>query len=457
VGSGTATRELSPQELRSLFIAYRERGDESARERIIESFAPLVESIARQHARRREPVEDLRQEGFIGLIKAVEMYDIRRGVKFITYATHLIQGEIRHYLRDRTGIIREPGWLHELNGKIVRAVEELTQTHGRFPTVAEIAELVGVEERSVQEVLRTRPTFQVGSTDIPEQGPDASASVDQTKIRSAQLTSLELPIEDRVVLTNAMRNLRQLEQQVIDYFFFEDMTQTEIAKKLDISCNYVSHLIRASLTKLRRFLMRQEHKEASLRVRAALDRRRAFLEAKQATGVRDTVTDLYSEAHLEERLHEEVQRARRYGHELSIVLLEVEGFGKFVGSRTERAGEQALRQVAGILIAGVRKVDVLTRYGPIGFGLVLPHTGETSERVAHRLVQAIGKERIGANTPRARGLTMRAGVAVYPLDGLTTDEIMQAARDALSRSGGAADKRVLRAGATKAKPADGEG
>lgn len=451
-GRPRSGRELSEMELRSLFAAYRRDADPAARERIIESFAPLVESVARQHMRRGEPLEDLVQEGFIGLIKAVEMYDPRRGVKFITYATHLIHGEIRHYLRDRTGIIREPGWLHELNGRIVRAVEELTQVQGHYPTVAEIAEHIHVEERAVQEVLRTRPTFRVGSTDIPDDGNDDSFSIDTSKIKSQQPVPFELPIEERIVLSAAMDRLRQLERQVVECFFFQDLSQTEIAKQLNISGNYVSHLIRSSVAKLRNTLLKQEHKEASLRVRAALERRRAYLEARQGIGVRDAVTGLYAESLLEEHLQSELHRSSRYGHELGLVLLEVEGFQKIASSRGAAAANQGLKQVADILESGVRKVDVVTRFGPAGFALILPHTGGPTEKVAQRLVQAVHRERIGATTPRGRGLTLRGGLAVYPLDGLTCDALLTAARAAVARAGGEGSRKVLRAGSQTTEP-----
>lgn len=450
-------RELGEPELRNLFAAWRRSADADARARIIESFAPLVESVARQYSRRSEPHEDLVQEGSIGLIKAVEMYDPRRGVKFITYATHLIHGEIRHYLRDRTGIIREPGWLHELNGRIARGVEELAQIKGQYPTIAEIAEHIKVEERTVQEVLRTRPTFRVGSIDAPEEGEeDGPSGLDSSRIRSQQPTAFELPVEERIVLDAAMDRLRDLERQVVEFFFFQDLSQTEIARRLDVSGNYVSHLIRSSVSKLRNVLVRQEHHEASLRVRAALERRRAWLEARQGVDARDPVTGLLSESMLEEQLLAEVQRSARYGHELSLVLLEVEGLQKYTSSRGGPAAQQALKAISDVLGAGVRKVDVLTRYGPAGFALILPTTGASAELVARRLVESVRKERIGASTPRGRGLALRAGVAIYPLDGLEQEALLAGARQAIARAGSGGSARVVRTGQEPVPSADDE-
>jgi len=437
-------RDLSDDQVVELFVAYRERRDVDARETLIGHFRPLVESIARQYMRYGEPHEDLVQEGLIGLIKAVEMYDPRRGVKFATYGTHLVQGEIKHYLRDRTGIIREPGWLHELNQKIARATEELTQKHGRYPTVAEIAELVNVEEDAVMEVMRTRTTFRVGSLDAPEEEGDTGPRLDLSKMKAQHTLPFSLPIEDRIVLTAAMQKLKRLEREVVEYFFFRDLSQTEIARRLGISCNYVSHLIRSSLNKLRRTLVAQEHQEASLRVRAALDRRRAYLDARERLGAKDPVTGLYLTPQLEERLHEEVLRSRRYGHELGFALLEVERFATFVSEHGDIAGNQALTSVAQILVANLRRVDFVARYGQLGFGCVLPHTSDATIRVVERLVKRVAKERLGALTPRGKGLQLRAGVAVFPVDGLSADDIFEAARDALSQVKDST-RRILRA------------
>lgn len=442
------TQDADEARVRALFRAYSETGRQDLRDQIIEQFAPLVDSICRQFLASGEPLEDLKQEGCIGLIKAVEMYDVTRGVKFTTYATHLVQGEIKHYLRDRTGVIREPGWLNELNQRISRAVEALTQRHGRFPTVAEISEEVNVAQDAVMEVMRSRSTFRVSSIEaLTEADPEAASPLDAGRVRGLQAIPFELPIEDRIVLESALGRLKQIERDVVEYVFFHDLSQTEVARRLGVSCNYVSHLVRLSLSKLRRVLMRQEHREASLRVRAALQRRRAYLEAREAAGARDLLTGLYSESYLSERLDEEVARARRYGHELGLAILEIERFGRFVASRTPAAGNEALKSIATLIRTGIRKVDVTTRHGDYGFAVLLPHTGDVTVRVAQRLVRTVAKHRIGAKTPRARGLGLRGGVAIFPLDGLGPHALLASGRRALglaSLDGGPAVVRAPR-------------
>lgn len=443
--TGGSRRQLSDDEINALSRRYRETGDAQAREALVSHFTPLVESVARQYARYGEPVEDLAQEGFIGLVKALDMYDPRRGVKFVTYGTHLIQGEIKHYLRDRAGVIREPGWLHDLSRKITRAADQLTQRHGRPPTVAEIAEHLAIAESQVQEVMRTRGTFRVGSLDAPSDS-ESDWGTDLAKLETWQTGGLaaSLPLEDRLVLEGAMGALKRVEREVVESFFFRDLSQMEIARRLGLSANYVSRLIRSSMAKLRRTLMGQEHREASMRVRAALARRRAYLDDLQTRAGSDPVTGLSSTEAMQARLHEEVARAWAYGHEVGVAILEVDHFGELESRRGEGDTGQVLRQLADLLTTNLRAGDVVTRYGHAGFGVILPRTAEQSERVAQRLVRRVQQARVGAATARSRGISIRGGVAVFPLDGLSAESILDAALEAVRRSG-SGDDAVARA------------
>src|SRR5579872_4114922 len=123
-------RRLSDQEIHALLRDYKVTRQQAIRDRIVMQFANLVESIARRFAGAAEPTEDLVQEGYIGLITAVDGYNADKGVKFSTYATHFIIGQIKHYLRDRGKIIKEPAWLQELNQKVARVIESLSQELG---------------------------------------------------------------------------------------------------------------------------------------------------------------------------------------------------------------------------------------------------------------------------------------------------------------------------------------
>src|SRR4051812_43594204 len=144
-----------------LLNTYRLTRNPELRDRIVMQYTNLVESVARRFSGAAEPVEDLAQEGYIGLITAVDLYDPGKNVKFSTYATHFIIGQIKHYLRDRGKIIKEPAWLQELNQRVTKAMESLAQQLSRPPTNLEIAHALGMTEESVADMLMTREVFKV--------------------------------------------------------------------------------------------------------------------------------------------------------------------------------------------------------------------------------------------------------------------------------------------------------
>src|SRR5947199_6664709 len=130
---------------RSLLLRYHREGDLSAREQLIERYMSLVLSLARRYAYRGEQLEDLVQIGAIGLIKAIDRFDVNRGVELTTYATPNIIGEIKRHFRDKGWSVRVPRGLQELNVQISRLMESLTVQYGRSPTIPELAKAAGVE------------------------------------------------------------------------------------------------------------------------------------------------------------------------------------------------------------------------------------------------------------------------------------------------------------------------
>src|SRR5216110_3665777 len=140
---------------RELLRRYHEQGDVAAREQLIEQYMSLVRSLARRYSYRGEQLEDLVQIGAIGLIKAIDRFDIDRGVELTTYATPNIIGEIKRHFRDRGWSVRVPRGLQELNIQLSRLLEELTVTLGRSPTIAELAKAAEVSEEEVLEALES--------------------------------------------------------------------------------------------------------------------------------------------------------------------------------------------------------------------------------------------------------------------------------------------------------------
>src|ERR671926_399069 len=136
-----------------LLRRYHERNDLDARERLIEQYLPLVRSLARRYSYRGEQLEDLVQVGCIGLIKAIDRFDIDRGVQLTTYATPNIIGEIKRHFRDKGWSVRVRRGLKDLNVRLSRLIEELTVQLERSPTIAELAKASGAQEEEVLEAL----------------------------------------------------------------------------------------------------------------------------------------------------------------------------------------------------------------------------------------------------------------------------------------------------------------
>ena len=140
---------------RELLRRYHEQGDVAAREQLIEQYMSLVRSLARRYSYRGEQLEDLVQIGAIGLIKAIDRFDLSRGVELTTYATPNIIGEIKRHFRDKGWSVRVPRGLQELNVKLSRLIEQLTVQLGRSPTIPELAKAASVEEEEVLEALES--------------------------------------------------------------------------------------------------------------------------------------------------------------------------------------------------------------------------------------------------------------------------------------------------------------
>src|SRR3979490_1122622 len=134
---------------------YHEEGGLHAREKLIEQYMSLVRSLARRYSYRGEQLEDLVQIGAIGLIKAIDRFDLDRGVELTTSATPNIIGEIKRHFRDKGWSVRVPRGLQELNVQLSRLVESLTVQLGRSPTIPELAKAAGVEEEAVLEALES--------------------------------------------------------------------------------------------------------------------------------------------------------------------------------------------------------------------------------------------------------------------------------------------------------------
>ena len=233
-----------------LLRRYHEQGDLAAREQLIEQYMSLVRSLARRYSYRGEQLEDLVQIGAIGLIKAIDRFDVNRGVELTTYATPNIIGEIKRHFRDRGWSVRVPRGLQELNIQLSRLIEELTVQNGRSPTIPELAKAASVTDEEVLEALESGRAYSSLSLSAGSGGHDEDGELDPLESLGTEEHQYEVS-EDRAVLEPGFRVLDERERKILHLRFFEGLTQSQIAQQVGISQMHVSRLIRRSLEKIR--------------------------------------------------------------------------------------------------------------------------------------------------------------------------------------------------------------
>jgi RNA polymerase sigma-B factor len=241
---------------RELLREYHLRGNASAREELIERYMSLVRSLARRYAYRGEQLEDLVQIGAIGLIKAIDRFDVNRGVELTTYATPNIIGEIKRHFRDKGWSVRVPRGLQELNVQLSRLIEQLTVQLGRSPTIPELAEAAHVEEEAVLEALESSRAYTSLSLSAGTTGDD-DEDLDPLESLGSEEPQYEIS-EDWAAIEPGLRALDNREKAILHLRFFNGLTQSQIAQQVGISQMHVSRLIRRALQKIRDEVERQE-------------------------------------------------------------------------------------------------------------------------------------------------------------------------------------------------------
>jgi RNA polymerase sigma-B factor len=189
------------------------------------------------------------QEGYLGLLNAIDQYDPSRGTPFLAFARHFVRGEITHYLRDHRWVIRHPRWLDRVFGRIGRIVAEYVSERGRYPGLAGLAEALEVDARSAAEILKTGQAVRTLSLDAEDGGRE-----DLARSQRHQEAPPECSPEDRLVLIDALMMLKPLQRTIVFYMYFANLTQAEVARLMGISQKHVSRVLAGALLRLRQAL-----------------------------------------------------------------------------------------------------------------------------------------------------------------------------------------------------------
>ncbi|MFB7933025.1 RNA polymerase sigma factor SigF [Streptomyces sp. NPDC056039] len=225
------------------------------RNTLVELNLALVKFAASRFRSRSEPMEDIIQVGTIGLIKAIDRFELSRGVEFPTFAMPTIVGEIKRFFRDTSWSVRVPRRLQELRLDLAKAGDELAQKLDRAPTVTELAERLGLSKDEVVEGMAASNAYTASSLDAqPEEDDSEGALADRIGYEDHGLEGIEY-VES---LKPLIAELPPRDRKILSLRFVGGLTQSEIGEELGISQMHVSRLLSRTLVRLRKGLTVEE-------------------------------------------------------------------------------------------------------------------------------------------------------------------------------------------------------
>ncbi len=243
-------RALSAGRAGATDAAERER---RAREELVLASVPVAGSIARRYRNSHEPMEELVQTAYLGLVKAANGYIPDRGHDFLSYAVPTIAGEVKRYFRDQGWAVRPPRRLQELGLAISRVRSDLEHRLGRSPTVAELAQELGADQDDVIEAVASAQNYRVVSLDTPltrdgDQGPSLGETL------PSEVDEFDR-VEELVSLRPMLDKLSPRERRILALWYFEELTQQQIGERIGVTQMQVSRLNTKALERLRKDLV----------------------------------------------------------------------------------------------------------------------------------------------------------------------------------------------------------
>jgi RNA polymerase sigma-B factor len=258
VRSGRDPGRCSPRgvpgttDVRRLFMAWQRDGDELAREQLIERYMPLARRLARRYVRSSESFEDLQQVASVGLLHAVDRYDVDRGRQFVTFAVPTILGELRRYFRDSGWTLHVPRAAKERALVVRDAVVALSALHGRSPTASQLAEYLEMDLELVLDAMAAMEAYETCSLEAPLPSEDGTGG-SYADTWGEEDDRYEL-IEYDATLCTGLAQLEPRDRLILRMRYVEELTQSQIADRMGISQMQVSRLLRRSLDQLRDLL-----------------------------------------------------------------------------------------------------------------------------------------------------------------------------------------------------------
>ncbi len=245
------TEKLSKDQIKDLFKEYKETNDPAIRETLIEEHIYIAEILSKKYTNRGIEYDDIFQVASIGLIYAVDRFDVDKGFEFSSFATPTIIGEIKKHFRDKGWAIRVPRRIQELSKRINNAKVHLSQTLQKSPTIDDIADYLDATVEEVLESMEASKVYTPQSLDIT-----FNTSSDDRDITLSDLIGVEDEYYDKLENTDfilkMMESLNEIEKEILVDRYFNKKTQVAIAEKLDVSQMTVSRIEKRVIEKLRK-------------------------------------------------------------------------------------------------------------------------------------------------------------------------------------------------------------
>jgi RNA polymerase sigma-B factor len=223
-------------------------GDQAARDELVHRYLPLARRLAARYRHSSEPFEDLAQVASLALVKAVHRFDPDRGATLSTYAVPTIVGELKRHFRDRGWAVRMPRELQERGAKLSRTIDLLANRLGRSPSVAEVADRLGLDLEQALEAMEAAQAYSAISLDADDGSEDG---LPLTDMLGREDPGFEL-VEYGAAIGDALEQMSERDRMVLHLRFVEDLTQSEIAARVGVSQMQVSRILRGALIELRR-------------------------------------------------------------------------------------------------------------------------------------------------------------------------------------------------------------
>ncbi|NLY09134.1 MAG: SigB/SigF/SigG family RNA polymerase sigma factor [Tissierellia bacterium] len=244
-------RKLTKEEIKELFIKFRDDNNKEIRDILIEEHLYIAEILSKKYTNRGIDYDDIFQVASIGLIYAIDRYDVDKGFEFSSFATPTIIGEIKKYFRDKGWTIRVPRRIQELSKKINDAKIQLAQELQRSPSVEDLATYLGVTNEEVLESMEASKVYSPQSLDIVYESGTEDKEINLADIIGKEDHMYE-KIENNDFIRRTMVKLNEVEQRIIIERYYNKKTQVSIAEELDISQMTVSRIEKKVLEKLRK-------------------------------------------------------------------------------------------------------------------------------------------------------------------------------------------------------------